>query len=254
MSTTCVKGIPPDVLDDIMGWAEERERLERDLAEAIDSRWYLDADTDEGQISGLLEEQKEDVDKYNKESEKPGDMPEIPALKILEDARKSSGKKPYSPSSRNLLAGGIGERIAIAIAVEKLGLTQTGFKISHNGFDGVFGSPDGSTYFILEAKDTIHATGVASLQPTKRGRELSQPWISRNLSLMQSPDSAQFSETNRKLAEEMNPKTGGIEVRRILVHLNPHTMNIIAYEVKDDDANVLEPIAAWKFEPNDMEI
>ena len=253
MSTTCVKGIPPDVLDDIRGRVERREALARDLVEAVDSDWYSDTVWDRTQIGAMLEEQRADVGRYNKESEKPESALEIPALKILEDAQKSSGNKSNPLSSGNLLAGDVGERVAIALAVEKLGLTLTGFKTSKNGFDGIFGSPDGSCYVILEAKNKVDASGLAALSSTKHGKQLSQQWVNRNLSLMQRPDTSQCTETNRRLAEEISSKMGGTQVRRVLVHLNPHTMNIIAYEVKDEAANVLEPIAAWKFEPKDIE-
>ncbi len=123
--------------------------------------------------------------------------------------------------------GEIGEGIAIRVATEKLGLTpDPRFDTSAHGFDCVSQDPQGRIC-VVEAK--FDNRGIRAL----RGDQMQPEWIERNARMMQNPGNERFTKGNSELGREIitsDPEN----VRRIVITNDPKTLEIKAYEGKEN--------------------
>ena len=64
---------------------------------------------------------------------------------------------------------------------------------------------------------------------------------------------ASENEFNVKIAQEIEAQGGVESVGTLLVHHNPHTMNIFVHERVDSHAEKWEPVALLEFDPSAVE-
>jgi len=133
-----------------------------------------------------------------------------------------------------MLQGDLGEEIAYDIAVNHLGMTPTGFAPAKHGLDGVFVDDKGRTV-VIDSKAT---TGnlFQLLHPTvNNGDQLTNDWVYANAGLMQRQESAQCIGNNKAIGERVQQAIENQSIRCILVHTNPETQVVRAYERISED-------------------
>lgn len=123
--------------------------------------------------------------------------------------------------------GEIGEGVAISVGSKKLGLIpDSRFDTSAHGFDCVSRDSQGRLC-IVEAK--FDERGIRSL----RDDQMQPNWIERNARMMQNPGNERFTDGNAELGREIM-KPSSENMRRIVITNNPKTLEINAYEGKED--------------------
>jgi hypothetical protein len=139
--------------------------------------------------------------------------------------------------------GEIGEGVAIRVGSEKLELTpDSRFDAAHHGFDCISRDSQGNLC-VVEAK--FDRRGIHAL----RDDQMQPKWIGRNARMMQNPGNERFTKGNSELGHEII-NTGLENVRRIVITNDPRTLEINAYEGKEDGSWELigGPWSALEFE------
>lgn len=132
-----------------------------------------------------------------------------------------------------IMQGNLGEEIANDLAINHLGMTSTGFIPVKHGIDGVFIDENGRTV-VMDSKSTA-GNPFQLLHPTNSGVQLTNSWISMNADLMQREASSQCVGLNKEIGEKVQQAIDDKSVRCILVHTNPETQEVKAYERISED-------------------
>ncbi len=248
MADTCVKDPDTQEIEGTRRTGEGYVRAAQHLEQTVTPDGYGETITNIRVIEKKLSEQAENVTNWKDVNKGPAWVPDVPALRILEQL--GDRFKIRSGNFLNAMSGGIGEKIALEVAINKLGLKRTAYDMPKSNQQGVDGfCKSGGIYVMLEAKARTEVHGKDTLKATKtRGKQASEQWLESNLSLMRKDSSVQCTPSNRQIAQEINSQGGAKSVERILVHLNPHTMNIVAYKGTDAEGKHWEPFAMWEFD------
>lgn len=143
--------------------------------------------------------------------------------------------------------GNIGEEIANELATDKLGFSQVGFAPAKHGLDGVFRDSKGSLV-VVDSKCTT-GSPFSALHTTNHGTQLTSTWIGAKAACMQNPNSAQYTPQNARVGSEIQQALNRGEVRTMLVHSNPETMEVTAYELVGKDVtspSSWQTVASWQ--------
>jgi len=135
--------------------------------------------------------------------------------------------------------GRMGEALANEFVRDHLNLQDTGFQPAYHGLDGVFRDSD-RNLVVVDSKCTTSNNPFALLDPLKSGdKQLGRSWIESRASLMQNPNSEQCKAgpNNSAIGREIQNalSKNGPGVRSMLVHTNPETQEITAYELVGED-------------------
>jgi len=245
MSTTCVKGISPS---SCKGWrrrAQQYMAAQQYYQDMVTAEGYNDVIEDRAQIQSALEQQAKDVAEFKNAQEKPKPKPNIPQLDII-------GQGDITQNQLHKLSGDVVEQVSLEIAVEKLGYEPIPYDQPLHGVD-IFCKKDGKIVAI-ESKGRAEPNATEGLKRSVHGdRQCSDTWMERKFESMKTEGSTAHTDTNLQIVEAIEAQ-GGIEsVDTLLVHHNPHTMNIFVHEKVDSKAEQWEPVALLEFDQNAVE-
>lgn len=248
MAETCVKDGRRKEHRKTRSTAADYTKTAKKFHQTVTPDGYTKTITNKREIERKLEEQREEIEISKKVTMGNEWAPNIPALRHLENI---AGSDKNSSWYRTHLAGKVGEQTAHNVLTSKMDFEETEYEPKHHGVDD-FLKLDGK-YVMVETKATVDAHGKDSLDPTTRGKQASVKWLNHKLDEMSREGSGQYSEANARIAEEIRQQGGAESVQRVLLHLNPYTMNVFAYEGKDAEGREWEPIALWEFDERSVD-
>ncbi len=157
------------------------------------------------------------------------------------------GKKELQRQARfgNKLQGDVGEGTTLRVATDKLGLTpEPRFDQAGHGFDAVYRDDKGHLV-VIESK--FDERGISAL----KGNQMQPEWIDSNSRMMQNPGNERFAVGNAGIGREIQ-RVGADNVRRMVISINPGSLEIRAYEGQADRSwKLIGTWSAWDLEqPN----